>query len=773
MKTQYLEKAGREYESESHKVCSTLPRRNSSIQKCDSRRRDTLANAISVPIGTKFPSTLGLPDLSNRKCIDVNGGPDALPPKYHTVLEIRSSNDALKSSKSKRWKTVFAQTSNFLTKKASTKVAYLQRKRKLIDHQFLTNLPYRSHQNESVGEHMRHARSEENLAPVARSKNVHLNDDQIFQRKMNRRSLREDISKREYASSQEKTSSPVDTSTKIHEKNENSKIEYAAVLKKNSSVDREAKVLYRSNTSVSARTGRKSRVNCKAFSEDFQCYHVPYTISVRVNLEPLHPISDSFADCDLSSPIALESQRASFSLSNDENAKHFLSSVTAVSSDFDLPPVFSSNSSMSSATESLMPPKNVEQVPIPASLSDNRDSQRFLQNSKKVAKVLPLNENNFHNFIVGDVRDEDEEVHDSGSDERTSATTNFPDRRESSEDFWKPGSRITSYSLDSEIDTVCRQFLQNSSAANSFFPKSEGSITESIIDPPVASSSSHYNNKFPSLKAKKTTADGKCPDYDNLNDFFDIISDDLNAIEKYSCKNRDKFGSLSLKSKNDKDANDNFYHPRHLIKRLSLVETSSVGIPLNIDGTDQFNRGKSNAFKFDDLRHEHTCAPSSSHRPTRKPISLDDEMASCCSNKFKSEKFENKRRQDYNDIKCTPASFYRNCGDKSTDAVVMIGKNLISSVETAANEIPNRSNKILNEQISTVELYPPKSKAVLKEEDPVDSCDELIHCPLFRKQRQALAVSSYSYSSSNEFADDQILSNNVRDSEKEQSRSNH
>lgn len=36
----------------------------------------------------KIPADVGLPDLSNRKCIDVNGGPAALPVKYHTVIEI-------------------------------------------------------------------------------------------------------------------------------------------------------------------------------------------------------------------------------------------------------------------------------------------------------------------------------------------------------------------------------------------------------------------------------------------------------------------------------------------------------------------------------------------------------------------------------------------------------------------------------------------------------------------------------------------------------------
>lgn len=35
----------------------------------------------------KVPANVGLPDLSNRKCIDVNGGPQAIPPKYHTVIQ--------------------------------------------------------------------------------------------------------------------------------------------------------------------------------------------------------------------------------------------------------------------------------------------------------------------------------------------------------------------------------------------------------------------------------------------------------------------------------------------------------------------------------------------------------------------------------------------------------------------------------------------------------------------------------------------------------------
>ncbi len=36
----------------------------------------------------KIPPGIGLPDLTGRKCIDVNGGPAALPPLYHTVIDL-------------------------------------------------------------------------------------------------------------------------------------------------------------------------------------------------------------------------------------------------------------------------------------------------------------------------------------------------------------------------------------------------------------------------------------------------------------------------------------------------------------------------------------------------------------------------------------------------------------------------------------------------------------------------------------------------------------
>ncbi len=70
--------------------------------------------AISSPI--KLMSLEEAQDKArdDRKFIDVGGGPNSLPPKYHTVIELPSRRGGLKNKRSPMgWKHFFSRNRSF------------------------------------------------------------------------------------------------------------------------------------------------------------------------------------------------------------------------------------------------------------------------------------------------------------------------------------------------------------------------------------------------------------------------------------------------------------------------------------------------------------------------------------------------------------------------------------------------------------------------------------------------------------------------------------